>query len=338
MLAFRITNPAPVEYRLLEQADVPIPEPGPGDVRVKVEACGVCHTDLHEVEGDIPLPRMPVTPGHEIVGVIDKLGAGVTAPAIGTRVGIPWLASTCGRCRFCRSGRENLCDGIRFTGLDTDGGYAEYTVARADFVYPLPAGFSPAAAAPLMCAGVIGYRALRLALSATAGPVAMPRLGLYGFGASAHICLQIARARGCEVTVFTRSESHRELARELGAAWVGTAEERPAWPLDASIIFAPAGELVPVALAALDKGGTLALAGIHMTAIPQMEYNLVYGERVIRSVANSTRQDVVDLLRLAVEIPLRATVETFPLTAAPDALLAVRTSRTRAAAVLVTGT
>lgn len=342
MLAYRITNPAPAEQRRLTATELPVPEPGPGEIRVRVEACGVCHTDLHELEGDIPLPKLPVTPGHEIVGVVDRLGPGVSAPALGTRVGIAWLASTCGRCRFCRSGRENLCTTAKFTGLHTDGGYAEFTVARADFVYPLPAGIAPAQAAPLLCAGVIGFRALRLALATflprTGQPtvsLALPvRLGLYGFGASAHICFQIARYWGCDIAVFTRSPNHQQLARELGANWVSTATEPPPWPLDASIIFAPAGELVPVALNHLDRGGTLALAGIHMTTIPAIEYSQLYFERELRSVANSTRQDAHDLLALAAAIPIQSTVEEYPLTKAPDALLALKRSHLRAAAVL----
>lgn len=357
MRAFVIRQQGPAEYRLDRVEDVPVPEPGPGQVRVRVLACGVCHTDLHEVEGDIA-PHLPVIPGHEIVGTVDGLGPGVTAPAVGTRVGIPWLRSTCGKCRFCLSGRENLCDDIRFNGFDADGGYAEYTVAPADFVYPLPGSLDPASAAPLLCAGVIGLRALRIAglhhkdtktqrdsdsqpgsFVSLPGPsclgVEFRRLGLYGFGASAHICLQIARHFGAEVAVFTRSETHRAHALDLGAAWAGSADDAPPWPLDSGIIFAPAGELVPLALEHLDKGGTLALAGIHMSPIPEMDYSLVYGERVLRSVANSTRQDVRDLLELAAAIPLKTTVQAFPLEAASDALLAVKNSETRGAAVLI---
>lgn len=341
MRAFVIRKQGPAEYRLDRVEDVPVPEPGPGQVRVRVLACGVCHTDLHEVEGDIA-PHLPVIPGHEIVGTVDGLGPGVTAPAVGTRVGIPWLRSTCGKCRFCLSGRENLCDDIRFNGFDADGGYAEYTVAPADFVYPLPGSLDPASAAPLLCAGVIGLRALRLALGprldishSSFGIAESQRLGLYGFGASAHICLQIARHFGAEVAVFTRSETHRAHALDLGAAWAGSADDAPPWPLDSSIIFAPAGELVPLALEHLDKGGTLALAGIHMSPIPELDYSLVYGERVLRSVANSTRQDVRDLLELAAAIPLKTTVQAFPLEAASDALLAVKNSETRGAAVLI---
>jgi len=338
MNALRITQPGPAEYRLTEMVEVGVPEPGPGELRVRVSTCGVCHTDLHEVEGDIPLPNLPMIPGHEIVGVVDKYGEDVTGPPLGTRVGIPWLGSTCGQCRFCQNGRENLCENIRFTGLHTDGGYAGYTIVRHGFYYPIPARFSDVEAAPLLCAGVIGYRALRLALPPeplnhrSPGPF---RLGLYGFGASAHICLQIARHRDFEVAVFTRAEGHRNLARELGAAWVGSAEDKPPWRLDAGVIFAPVGELVPVALRHLDKGGTLALAGIHMSTIPQMEYVLVYEERVVRSVANSTRHDVNDLLKLADQIPLKTTAQAFPFAKVQDALLAVKYSETRGAAVLV---
>lgn len=341
MRAFVINRQGPVEYRFNSVSDVPVPEPGSGEVRVRVLACGVCRTDLHEVEGDIA-PRLPVIPGHEIVGTVDSLGPGVTAPAPGTRVGIPWLRSTCGQCRFCRSGRENLCESILFNGFDTDGGYAEYTVAPADFVYPLPDSLDHASAAPLLCAGVIGYRALRLATGGELDTVHLQagfhqplRLGLYGFGASAHICLQIARYFGAEVAVFSRSESHRSHALTLGAAWAGPAEDTPPWPLDSGIIFAPAGELVPLALEHIDKGGTLALAGIHMSPIPEMDYSLVYGERVIRSVANSTRQDVRDLLGLAAAIPLATAVQKFALEAATDALLAVKNSEINGAAVLV---
>lgn len=333
----RLDQPARAESAPLRLREVEVPEPGPGELRIRVLACGVCHTDLHEVEGELPLPRLPLVPGHEIVGTVEKLGPGVSSPPVGTVVGVPWLHSTCGECRFCRTGRENLCDNIRFTGYHVDGGYAGYVLARGGFCYPIPSGFNPDEAAPLLCAGVIGFRALRLALSLdhlTARPPDRVRVGLYGFGASAHICLQIARYRGCDVAVFTRAESHRRHALELGADWVGSADDPPPWPLDSGIIFAPAGELVPRALSYLDKGGTLALAGIHMSPIPKLDYSLLYHERTVRSVANSTRQDVIDLLRLAAEIPLRTTVETFPLEQANEALLAVKHSRTKAAAVL----
>ena len=338
----QLTRPAPVEERPLSPVELPVPEPGPGEVRIRVKACGVCHTDLHEVEGDLPLPRLPLVPGHEVVGVVDRLGGDAPGPAVGTRVGVPWLHSTCGECRFCRSGRENLCEDIRFTGYSVDGGYADYLVVPAGFCYPLPGGFTDAEAAPLMCAGVIGYRALR---QAGVGPRSSgnrhssidirPRVGLYGFGASAHICLQVARHWGWRVAVFTRAQKHKDLARGLGADWVGEASDTPPWKLDSGIIFAPAGELVPVALAHLDKGGTLAHAGIYSSPIPGFGYDLIYHERTLRSVANSTRQDVVELLELAAEVPLQTTVETFPLREANEALLAVKHSRLDAAAVMV---
>ncbi len=345
MQAMQLFQPAPITSAPLQPVNLPIPEPGPGELRVRVLACGVCHTDLHEIEGDIPLPRLPLIVGHQIVGIVDKLGPGVTAPPAGTRVGIPWLGATCGQCRYCRTGRENLCLDIRFTGLHTDGGYAQFTIARAGFCYPIPDSLDTVHTAPLLCAGVIGYRALRLALNLDrgaggAGTIARPTLdgitvGLYGFGASAHICLQILRFWRCRTAVFTRSPQHQAHARELGADWVGTAREKPAFMLDHAIIFAPAGELVPLALQHLDRGGTLALAGIHMSPIPQMDYNLLYHERTIRSVANSTRQDVIDLLNLARSIPLHTTVTTFPLSRANQALLAVKQSQVNGAAVLL---
>ena len=340
MLALQLKRPAPVETRPLEPVELPLPEPGHGELRIRVLTCGVCHTDRHEVEGDIPLPRLPLVPGHEIIGTIDKLGPGLTEPKIGTVVGIPWLYATCGQCRFCTRGDENLCDNIRFTGLHVDGGYAEFTLARAGYCYPIPAGLDPVAAAPLMCAGVIGYRGLRLA--GAIGPGRRRtfepfRLGLFGFGASAHIGLQIAKHQGSRVAVFTRAEKHRILAHELGADFVGSADDRPPGPLDAAIIFAPAGELVAKALALLDKGGTLVLAGIHMSPIPAMDYALIYQERTVRSVANSTRQDVIDLLKLATTTPLRTVTETFPLKQANEALVALKHSALRASAVLVVG-
>lgn len=313
----------------LEPVDLPCPEPGSGKVRIRVLACGVCHTDLHELEGDLTLPKLPVIPGHQVVGVVDKIGENVNRLSAGTRVGICWLAETCGRCRFCLSGRENLCEAAGFTGFHSDGGYAEFMIAKSGFVFPLPESLDPVAAAPLLCAGVIGYRSL---CQAQTKPGC--RLGLYGFGSSAHICLQIGRHWKCQVAVFTRTALHRQEAVALGADWVGSADDQPPWPLDSAVIFAPAGELVPKALAHLDRGGVLALAGIHMSALPGFEYRLIYEERRITSVANCTRQDVAELLKLASEIPLHTTVETFPLAAASRALLALKQSRLRAAAVL----
>lgn len=296
---------------------------------MRVRRCGVCHTDLHIVEGDLRLPKLPLIPGHQIVGTIDAVGDSVTRVRVGDRVGVPWLYSTCGKCEYCRRGKENLCENARFTGLHVDGGYAEAMIVGEDSAYALPSQFDDDHVAPLLCAGVIGYRALRLS-NAGRGD----RLGMYGFGASAHIVLQLARHMGCEVYVFTRTPAHRELAGELGAAWVGSAQDDPPVPVDASIMFAPAGPLVPEALRVLRKGGTLALAGIAMTPIPRMEYSLLYHERILRSVANSTREDVRECLRLAAEVPVRTEVEIFGLEQANEVLTAMKHSRIHGAAVL----
>jgi len=330
MRAMLLEKSRPVEENPLRLADLPLPEPAAGEIRVRVRACGVCHTDLHIVEGDLTLPRLPVVPGHQIVGTVEALGAGVMEFRVGERVGVPWLYSTCGECAYCRKGLENLCERGRFTGLHVNGGFAEAMVVPAAFAYALPGNFSDLETAPLLCAGVIGYRSLKLS-NLQPGE----RLGLYGFGASAHIVLQIARHWNCEVCVFTRAEAHRQLARHLGAAWTGAAGESPPAPLDASIIFAPAGKLVPDALRALRKGGTLALAGITMSPLPEMEYRLLYQERVLRSVANSTRQDARSLLQLAAEIPVRTEIEPFQLPEANRALQNLKSSRIRGAGVLV---
>jgi propanol-preferring alcohol dehydrogenase len=329
MKAMCLSKAQPIEQSPLELLDLPAPVPGPGEVRLRVEACGVCRTDLHIIEGDLPLLKLPLVPGHQIVGIVDRIGEGVTRFRIGDRLGIPWLFSTCGQCDFCQRGQENLCDAGRFTGYHVDGGYAEFVVAPATFVYPLPAGFSPSEAAPLLCAGVIGLRALRQS-EVRPGE----RLGLYGFGGSAHIAIQVAIHWGCEVFVFTRSEEHRALARQFGAHWTGRAEEDPPGRLDSAVIFAPVGRLVLEALRVLAKGGTIAIAGITMTPIPELEYGLLYQERTVRSVANSTRQDVLDLLKLASEIPVRIEVQTFPLDQANRALHLLKESRFRGAGVL----
>ncbi len=328
MQAMQMAVPKPIEDNPLAAVELPLPEPGAGQLRIRVRACGICHTDLHIVEGEIDLPRLPLVPGHQIVGVVDKLGSGASRFAVGDRVGVPWLYHTDGTCRYCASGRENLCVNAQFTGHDVDGGYAQYMVAPADFAYPLPAGFDDVQAAPLLCAGVIGYRAFRLS-EAKRGD----RLGLYGFGASAHITIQVARHIGCEVYVFTRGEEHRRLAQQLGATWVGDASEHPV-PLDAAIIFAPAGALVLQALAALDRGGTLALAGIYMTPIPQFDYKLIYGERTMRSVANATRRDAEELLTLAAKIPIHTEVKTFALADANKALQMLKAGQIEGAGVL----
>ncbi len=325
----RLNRPAPAENHPLAIVEQALPDVSGHSVLVQVSACGVCHTDLHVVEGDLALPKIPITPGHQIVGTVRQLGSDVKNVAVGQRVGIPWLHLTCGTCIYCKSGRENLCENARFTGFHVDGGFAEFVLAAESAVYPLPDGFDDISAAPLLCAGVIGYRALRLSEIAPGG-----RIGLYGFGASAHIALQVLRFWGCETYVFTRGEVHRALAKELGATWIGTAEERPPSLMDSAVIFAPAGGLVPAALSMLSRGGTLALAGIHMSTIPAMEYSLLYQERTVRSVANSTPRDVRELLDLASRIPLRTEVETFPLEQVNDVMLRLKQSRIRASAVL----
>jgi propanol-preferring alcohol dehydrogenase len=330
MRAMLLEKPRPAEENPLRLAEVPLPDPAAGEIRVRVRVCGVCHTDLHIVEGDLPLPQLPLVPGHQIVGTVDALGTGVNEFREGDRVGVPWLYSTDGECFYCRKGMENLCERARFTGWHVNGGYAEAMVVPAAFAYTLPSSFSDLDVAPLLCGGVIGYRALKLS-NIQPGE----RLGLYGFGASAHIVIQIAHHWKCEVSVFTRAESHRQLARQLGAAWTGAAGDPLPAPLDSAIIFAPAGKLVPEALRALRQGGTLALAGITMSPLPEMEYHLLYRERILRSVANSTREDVRSLLRLAAEIPVRTEVESFQLPEANRALQNLKGSRIHGAGVLV---
>jgi propanol-preferring alcohol dehydrogenase len=327
--AMVLRAPGPAEEDPLAMADLPLPEPAPGQVRVRVGVCGVCHTDLHLVEGEIALPRLPLVPGHQVVGWVDALGDGLTRFALGDRVGVPWLYSTCGHCPHCRRGLENLCDAARFTGQHADGGFGQYMVVPAGFAYPIPAGIPDEQAAPLLCAGIIGYRSLRLSEIQLGG-----RLGLYGFGASAHVTIQVARHWGCEVYVFTRSEAHRRHALALGAAWVGQAQDTPPAELDSAITFAPAGWLVPEALRVLRKGGTLAINAIHMSPIPEMPYALIYGERTVRSVANSTRQDAEELLWLAAEIPVHTDVELFPLAEANAVLRRLKRSEVQGAAVL----
>lgn len=322
-------EPRPAEDRPLRLDQVKVPIPGPGQVRVAVRYCGLCHTDLHEAEGDLKLPRLPVIPGHQVVGVVESIGPRVRNVREGDRVGIPWLHWTCGKCVFCRAGQENLCENAQFTGFHQDGGFAEYTLVDQKFAFALPAGFPDHNAAPLLCAGVIGYRALKLS-----GAKKGSCLGLFGFGASAHLVLQMALHRGSRVFVFTRAASHQDLARQMGASWAGSAEDFAPEAMDEAIIFAPAGELVPEALRRVRKGGTVTLAGITMSSIPQMDYSLLYFERVLRSVANSTRDDVRDCLQLAGEIPLRTEVEVLPLEQANEALLALKQSRIRAAGVL----
>ncbi len=325
-----LSEPGPISSKPLMPADLPIPEPGAAQLRIKIAACGVCHTDLHTVEGDLELPKLPIVPGHQVVGRVDALGASVSGFRLGDRVGTIWLYRTCGVCVYCRSGRENLCERAEFTGYHTHGGYAEYMLVDAAFAYHLPLTLSDAEVTPLLCGGVIGYRSLLLS-EIKPGQT----LGLYGFGNSAHITIQIARYWGCQVFVFTRSPGHKEHAHALGAAWVGTAEDNPPQTLHAAIIFAPAGEIVPQALRVLKPGGTIALAGIHMSPIPQMPYALLYGERTLRSVANSTRQDAIELLQLAADIPIHTDVTVFALDEANDVLLAMKESVFKGDAVLV---
>ncbi len=313
--------------------DVPVPEPGPGQVRVRVLVCGVCRTDLHIVEGDLPPVKRPVIPGHETVGIVERAGRGVHAVKEGDRVGIAWLQNTCQACEFCRSGRANLCERPTFSGYHVDGGYAEYALVSDAYVYPLPPVFSDEEAAPLLCAGIIGYRALRLS-----GVKPGQRLGMYGFGASAHVTIQVARHWGCPVYVCSLREEHRALARELGAVWVGGAAEAPPDKLHGAIVFAPAGEIVIPALRALDRGGTVALAGIHMTPIPTIDYDRdLFGERVIRSVTANTKQDGVELLEHAAAIPIRTHTQRFKLEEANQALQALKAGTVKGAAVLTVG-
>jgi len=331
--AMRLSTQKPVEENPLVMEELPLPEPGPGQVRLRVNVCGVCHTDLHTVEGDIRPPRLPVTPGHQVVGVVDALGADpVNDVQVGQRVGLPWLYSACGECDYCLHRQENLCPEARFTGFDVDGGYAESLLAESAYLLPLPSSISDEQAAPLLCAGIIGYRSLRLA-----EVVPGDRVGLVGFGASAHLAIQVARKWGCAVYVFTRTEEHRQHARELGAAWTGGIEDTPNRYLDRVVVFAPAGELVPRALEKLRPGGTLAINAIHMTPIPVMPYSLIYGERTLRSVANATYQDGVEFLKLAEEIGIQSTVVSYPLEDANRGLLDLKRSKISGEAVLQVG-
>jgi len=330
MKAMVLDHTADVGTAPLQLREVPTPEPAPGEILVRVSVCGVCRTDLHVIEGELPNPALPLIPGHQAVGIVSRVGVDVTERKVGERVGIAWLQHTCGLCEFCAGGRENLCEHARFTGYQVDGGYAEYALIPAAFAYPIPPVFSDEEAAPLLCAGIIGYRALRLS-----GIQPGQRLGLYGFGASAHIAIQIARHWGCQVYVSSLKPEHQRLAHKLGAAWVGGATDSPPDKLHSSIIFAPAGELVPPALRALERGGTLAIAGIHMTPIPSLDYDReVFGERTIRSVTANTRQDGLDLLREAAAIPIKPHRVLFPLEEANRALQALKSGSFQGAAVL----
>jgi propanol-preferring alcohol dehydrogenase len=326
MLAMVLHEPA----QPLVAEERPVPEPGAGQVLLKVKACGVCRTDLHVVDGELPGPKPLVVPGHEIAGEVVSVGEGATRFKPGERVGVPWLGSTCGNCRYCTSGRENLCDNARFTGYTLDGGYAEYTLAEQDYCFAIPSGYSDFEAAPLLCAGLIGYRSLKMAGDAK-------RLGIYGFGAAAHIVAQVARWQGREVFAFVRpgDEAAKQFARDLGAVWAGDSTERPPVELDAAILFAPVGAHLPAALTSVAKGGTVVCGGIHMSDIPSFPYRLLWGERVVRSVANLTRADGEEFLSIAPQVPVRTQTQPYPLTDANQALDDLRHGRLRGAAVLV---
>jgi propanol-preferring alcohol dehydrogenase len=329
MKACVLAKPAPVESNPLRLVDTPVPALAAGQVLVRVHACGVCRTDLHVVEGELPPRKSPVIPGHQVVGTVEQNGPGASRFAAGTRVGIPWLHRTCGVCEFCRTGRENLCERAEFTGWTVDGGYAGYVTAPEDFVYALPDGFPDLHVAPLLCAGIIGFRTLRLSGVPHGGSLAM-----YGFGAAAHVAIQVARHWNIQVYAVTRHQRHQQLARDLGAVWAGGSNDEPPSKVDAALIFAPAGELVIAALRALKRGGTVALGGIHMSPIPELDYNLLYHERVVRSVANNTRRDGEDFLRIAAEIPIHTEIREYPLADANQALHDLKNDAIRGAAVL----
>ncbi|MGA2259106.1 MAG: zinc-dependent alcohol dehydrogenase family protein [Thermoguttaceae bacterium] len=330
MKAMLLERVGPIESSPLHLTEVPRPEPKADEVRVKVRCCGVCRTDLHVVEGDLPPQKTPVIPGHQIVGTVDALGPDCQHLRIGQRIGVAWLRWTCGQCRFCTTQRENLCESARFTGYQADGGYAEYAVVPEAFAYEIPDRFGDVEAAPLLCAGIIGYRALKRSQLPPGG-----RLAMYGFGSSAHVLIQIARHRGCKVYVVTRDEEHREMARQMGAVWVGGRPEELPIKVDSAIVFAPVGELVPPALEKLDKGGTLALAGIYMTPIPAMDYErYVFYERDIHSVTSNTRQDGCELLAEAAQIPVRPHTTVYPLAEANRALQDLKADRIQGTGVL----
>jgi alcohol dehydrogenase, propanol-preferring len=332
MKACLLRSTARIETNPLQFTDVPVPQPGAGEVLVRVKACAVCRTDLHVIEGELPPRKSPLIPGHQVVGTVEKIGLGTKRFQIGARVGIAWLHKADRTCEYCQAGKENLCDHPEFTGYTVDGGYAEYAVAPEDFIYTIPDSFPDEHAAPLLCAGIIGFRSLRLSEIKRGG-----RLGFYGFGAAAHIAIQVARHWKVDVYACTRNERHQKLALELGAVWAGGAVIDPPAKLDSAIIFAPAGELVPAALRALKKGGTLVLGGVHMSPTPALDYDLLYQERVIRSVANNTRQDGIDFLRIAAEIPIRTQAQVFPLQDANRVLSCLKNDAIRGAAVLDCG-
>ena len=329
MRAQVLTQTAPVETKPLHLSEIECPTPAAGEILVKVRVCGVCHTDLHVVEGELPDPKLPLIPGHEVVGLVEALGSGASRFQVGDRVGVPWLHSTDQTCHYCQHDQENLCEAALFTGYTVNGGYAEYVTVPEAYAVPIPERFSDVEAAPLLCAGIVGYRSLRLS-DLQPGE----RLGLYGFGASASLCIQVARYWGCEVYVFTRSAEHQRSARDLGAAWAGSAQAEAPQLLDRAIIFAPAGWIVPLALGHLRKGGTLCINAIQMSDIPPMRYRLLWDERTIRSVANAARQDAEEFMPLAAAIPIHAETHSFDLDAANEVLKQVKDSTITGAAVL----
>jgi len=329
MKAMILEKTKPVEEDPLVLVDLPERPPCPGEVKIKIRTCGVCHTDLHTVEGELQIPKLPIVPGHEIVGTIEEIGIGSRRFKEGERVGVAWLYSSCGQCKFCLAGLENLCEKAEFTGLHSDGGYEEHMIAKEDYVYSMPRNFSDEAAAPLLCAGVIGYRSLRLS-EVKPGQ----SLALFGFGASAHIVIQIATSIGCDVYVFTRSEKHRELARRLGSKWEGDVYDVPPRRFDSAIVFAPAGWIVKEALRGLEKAGTLVINAIYMSPIPELSYDLLWQERKVRSVANVTREDAIQFLKIAGDIPVKTKVRVFPLEEANLALEMMKRSKIEGAAVL----
>jgi alcohol dehydrogenase, propanol-preferring len=330
MKAMMIERPAPIENAPLGAFDLPIPEPGPRELLIRIKTCGVCRTDLHVCEGDLPPHQLRIVPGHEVVGVVEKRGAHCSRHPLGTRVGIAWLRETCGRCIYCQRGRENLCPNARFTGYDHDGGYAEYAVIDENFAYQLPDALGDEEAAPLLCAGIIGYRAIKRAAITPGATV-----GLYGFGGSAHITLQVLKHWGCRVFVMSRGGLHRDLATDLGAEWIGDADETPPAPLDAAILFAPAGNLVLPAMEALDRGGVLAVAGIYLSPIPELNYEKhLFYEKELRSVTANTRADAEEFLKIAGEIPVRTHTEAFGLTDANAALAMLKHDEIKGAGVL----
>jgi len=330
MKAYRLFAQDLIENQPLRAAEMPVPEPGPGQAHIRVKVCGVCHTDLHTVEGDIQPPQLPITPGHQVVGIVDALSQPSShGIKIGTRVGIPWLHSACGECEFCQRGLENLCPNAKFTGFSVDGGYGEMLLADLRYLLPIPEKISDEQAAPLLCAGIVGYRALKKA-DIQPGE----HIGLFGFGASAHLCIQVLHAWDCEVSVFTRALRHQDHARELGAAWAGVAGQNPGRWLDRAVIFAPAGALAIRALELVRPGGTVAINAIHMSDIPSFPYQTIYGERTLRSVTNATYRDGVEFLKLAAEISIQATVSNYPLSAVNQALLDMKHSRINGEAVL----